>query len=92
MLLLLSAPGGLGNISSASMSLAVRRVLAQFYSGMVEAETPVNHMIPDKEWRNQQIVRRYLAGERAVDLAKEFRISVRWVNRLIRRYLDRGQE
>jgi hypothetical protein len=42
--------------------------------------------------RNQEIVRRYLAGERAVDLAKEFGITVRRVNRLIRRYLDRGHE
>ncbi len=83
---------GFGNISSASMSLAVQRVLAQLYSGMIEAETPVRDMIPEKEWRNQEIVRRYLAGERAVDLAKEFGISVRRVNRLIRRYLDRGQE
>jgi Mor family transcriptional regulator len=67
-------------------------VLAQLYSGMSEADTPVSDMIPEKEWRNQEIVRRYLAGERAVDLAKEFGISVRRVNRLIRRYLDRGQE
>ncbi len=74
------------------MSLAVQRVLGQLYSGMIEAEIPVSDMIPEKEWRNQEIVRRYLAGERAVDLAKEFGISVRRVNRLIRRYLDRGQE
>ena len=58
---------------------------------MSEAETPVSDMIPEKEWRNKEIVRRYLAGERAVDLAKEFGISVRRVNRLIRRYVDRGQ-
>ena len=74
------------------MSLAVQRMLAQLYSGMGESETPVSDMIPEKEWRNQEIVRRYLAGERAVDLAKEFGISVRRVNRLIRRYLDRGQQ
>ncbi len=73
------------------MSLAVQRVLAQLYSGMIEAETPVSDMVPEKEQRNQEIVRRNLAGERAVDLAKEFGISVRRVNRLIRRYLDRGQ-
>ena len=64
-----------GNISSASMSLAVQRVLAQLYSGMIEAETPVSDMIPEKEWRNQEIVWRYMNGERAVDLAREFGIS-----------------
>ena len=76
------------------MSLAVQRVLAQLYRGIEEAIAPVTDMIPEKEWRNQEILRRYLAGERAVDLAREFGISVRRVNRLIRRYLDRdrGQE
>ena len=55
---------------------------------------PVSDIPPLKADRNQEIVRRYLAGERAVDLAKEFGISIRRVNRLIRRYLDRnrGQE
>ncbi len=70
------------------MSPAVQRVLAQLYSSMIEAETPVSDMIPEKAWRNQEIVRRYMAGERAVDLANEFGISVRRVNRLIRRYLE----
>lgn len=74
------------------MSQAVQRVLEQLYSGMSEAAAPVRDMIPEKEWRNQEIVRRYLAGERAVNLAKEFGISVRRVNRLIRRYIDRGHE
>jgi hypothetical protein len=85
-------PEGFESISSASTSLAVQRVLAQFYRGMIEAETPVSDMIPEKDERNQEIVRRYLAGERAFDLAREFGISVRRVNRLIRRYLDRGHE
>ena len=48
-------------------------------------------MIPEKDVRNQAIYRRYLAGERAVDLASEFEISVRRVNKFIRRYLNRGQ-
>jgi Mor family transcriptional regulator len=49
-------------------------------------------MIPAKTLRNLEIVRRYLAGERTADLAKEFEISIRRVNRLIRRHLDRGQD
>ncbi len=73
------------------MALAVQRVLAQLYRGIEEAIAPITDMIPEKEWRNQEIIRRYLAGERAVDLAREFGISVRRVNRLIRRYFNRGQ-
>ena len=74
------------------MSLAVQRVLTQFYRGMSASETPASDMIPEKEQRNQEIVRRYLAGERAVDLAKEFGISVRRVNRLVRRHHNRYQQ
>jgi Mor family transcriptional regulator len=83
-------PEGFGNISSASMSHAVRKVLAQLYRGMTELDVQVNDMIPEKDQRNQEIFARYMAGERAVDLAREFGISVRRVNRLIRRYLYRG--
>ncbi len=72
------------------MSRAVRRMLAELYRGIAEATAPVIDMIPEKEWRSQEIVKRYLAGERAVDLAREFGISVRRANRLIRRYLERG--
>ncbi len=74
------------------MSLAVQRVLAQLYRGREEAIAPVTDMIPEKEWRNCEIVRRYLAGERAIDLAREFGISARRVTRLIRRNLNRGQQ
>ncbi len=74
------------------MSLAVQRVLAQLYRGVAESITPVSDMIPEKEWRNQEIFRRSMAGERTADLAREFGISVRRVNRLIRRYLNRGQQ
>jgi DNA-directed RNA polymerase specialized sigma24 family protein len=49
-------------------------------------------MIPTKTECNQEIVQRYLAGERAADIAQNFGISVRRVNRLIRRYLNRGQQ
>jgi len=41
--------------------------------------------------RNKEIVRHYLADEHGGDLAKEFGISVRRVNKLIRRYLDRNR-
>ncbi|MHB8627040.1 MAG: helix-turn-helix domain-containing protein [Aggregatilineales bacterium] len=84
-------PAGLETISSASMSKAVHLLLAQLYRGMIEVDAPVSDMIPEKDVRNQAIYYRYLAGERVVDLAREFGISVRRVNRLIRRYLNRGQ-
>ena len=74
------------------MSQAVRRVLAQLYRGMIESDTPVSDRIPEKDQRNQEIYERYMAGERAVDLAQEFGISVRSVNKLICRLLNRGQE
>ena len=51
---------------------------------------PVCDIAPLKEDRNREIYTRYMAGERAIDLAKEFGISVRRVNRLIRRYPDLG--
>ena len=46
-------------------------------------------MIPPKTTRNEDFVQRYLAGERTVDLADEFGISVRRVNRIIRRFQDK---
>jgi hypothetical protein len=80
-------PASLEAMSSASMSQAVRRLLAQLYRGLIEKESPVSDMTPEKDERNRAIYHRYLAGERAVDLAREFGISVRRVDRLIRRYL-----
>jgi Mor family transcriptional regulator len=74
------------------MGLAVATVLWIMYGDQPKPEKPASSMIPTKTQRNQEIVRRYLADERAVNLAKEFGISVRRVNRLIRRHLDRGQK
>ena len=74
------------------MGFAVATVLWIMYAEKPKPDKPASSMILPKIQRNQEIVRRYLAGERAVDLEKEFGISVRRVNRLIRRYFDRGQE
>ncbi len=84
-------PEGFGNISSATPSHAVAIILRLLYKDQPIPSNPVSDIPPLKADRNQEIVRRYLVGERAVDLAKEFGISVRRVNRLIRRYLDRGE-
>jgi hypothetical protein len=66
-------------------------VPAQLYRGMIEADAPVSDMIPEKDVRNQANYQWNLAGERAVALAREFGISVRRGNRLMRRILNRGQ-
>jgi hypothetical protein len=84
-------PGGFGNISSATPSRAVAVILQLLYEDRPLPTKPISDSPPLKADRNHEIVRRYLAGERAVDLAKEFGVSVRRVNRLIRRYLDRGK-
>jgi hypothetical protein len=70
------------------MGLAVATVLWIMYKYSPKPNKPASSMIPTKTQRNQEIVRRYLAGESAADLAKEFGISVRRVNRLICRYLS----
>ncbi len=74
------------------MGVAVDIVLWVMYADKPKLVRPASSMIPAKTERNREIIRRYLAGERAEDIAQEFGISVRRVNRLIRRYLDRGQE
>jgi hypothetical protein len=76
------------------MARAVAVVLWLLYEDNPILDKPASSMIPSKPERNQAIVQRYLAGECAGDLVKEFGISVRRVIKLIRCYLDRnrGQE
>ena len=47
---------------------------------------PASAAIPEKTDRNFEIYKRYMAGERAQNLADEFSISVRRVNWLINRF------
>jgi hypothetical protein len=75
-------PGGFGNISSATPSQAVAIILRLLYKDQSLPAKPVSDILPPKAGRNHEIVQRYLAGERVVDLAKEFEVSVRRVNRL----------
>ncbi|MBE2193798.1 MAG: helix-turn-helix domain-containing protein [Anaerolinea sp.] len=60
-----------------------------FYENRPLPTKPASSLIPEKTTRNQQIIERYLAGERAADLAQEFGISVVRVNRLVRHYQNR---
>jgi Mor family transcriptional regulator len=73
------------------MGLAVATVLWVMYRDSPKPDKPASSMIAPKSQGNQEIVRRYLEGERAIDLAEEYEISVRRVNRLIRRFLDREE-
>ena len=65
-------------------------MLERLYRGLTDSPIPVTDLIPELEQRNRAIYERYLAGERAADLAQAFGISVRRVNRLVRRYQSRG--
>ena len=68
----------------------MRIVLRRLYLGMIEPTEPVTDEIPEKDQRNFEIYTRYMNGERAVDLATEFHVSVRRVNKLVRRYINRN--
>ncbi|CAG1007172.1 hypothetical protein ANRL4_03712 [Anaerolineae bacterium] len=85
-------PEGYQPISRDSLFRIVERVLVAFYQDRPLPTKPARSLIPEKQSRNLEIVQRFLAGERAVDLAQEFGISVRRVNRLVRRYEGREQK
>ncbi len=82
-------PEGYETISRDSLFRIVERVLVAFYQNRPLPTKPASSLIPEKRNRNLEIVQRFLAGERAVDLAQEFGISVVRVNRLVRRYQSR---
>ena len=50
---------------------AVHRVLRQLYLGQTISTQPVTDLVPTEEQRNLEIYNRYVAGERAVDLAED---------------------
>ena len=65
---------------------AVHRVLHQLYLGQILSTQPVTDLIPTEEDRNLEIYKRYVAGERATDLAEDYDISLQRIYVLIRRY------
>ena len=85
-------PEGLEIISRDKFVFSVTLVLKVFYFEVTAPTVPVSSMIPVKVDRNRELIERFLAGERAVDLAGAFGISVRRVNRIVRRYLDRNDK
>lgn len=76
-------PEGFGGRPPTLRSSAAAIVLRLLYKDQPLPKSPVSDT-PLKVDRNQEIYNRYMAGERAVDLAKEFGISVRRINKLIR--------
>ena len=65
---------------------AVPRILHQLYFGQRFSAQPITDLIPTEEDRNFAIYKRYVAGERAVDLAEDYDISFQRVYVLIRRH------
>ena len=65
---------------------AVQRILHQLYLGQWYSTQPITDLIPAEEDRNFEIYKRYVAGERAVNLAEDYDISLQRVYVLIRRH------
>jgi len=78
------APEGFEASSSAFIEKAVRRLLRLLYAGMQVPSEPVTDYEPTKEDRNAAIYQRYLAGERAVDLSREYGMSLQRIYKIIR--------
>ncbi len=54
------------------------------YAEMELPSEAISDYTPAKEERNAEIYQRYLAGERAVDLAREYRMSLQRIYKIIR--------
>ena len=80
------ASAGFGVTSSAMVEAAVHRVLRQLYFGQTVSTQPVTDLVPTEEDRNLEIYNRYVAGERAIDLAEDYRVSLQRIYVLLRRY------
>ena len=74
---------GFQTISRDYMGFTVAVILLALNGSVLTTSIRVTSSIPAKTERNQEIIQCYLAGERALDLAQEFGISVRRVNKLI---------
>jgi Mor family transcriptional regulator len=68
----------------------VALILQLLYADQRLSDKPVTDIPPAKLERNRAIYERYLRGEKAADLAREFGVSVRRINKLIRRFESRG--
>ncbi len=82
--MLVVAPEGFEDSSSASVEKAVQTILRLLYAGMELPSGAVRDYTPTKEERNREIYHRYVDGARAVDLAAEHGISLQRVYVIIR--------
>lgn len=83
-------PEGFEDSSSASVEKAAQRILQLLYAGMELPSEAISDYTPTKEERNAEIYQRYLAGERAVDLAGEYRMSLQRIYKIIRNQKKQG--
>ena len=79
------ASAGFEVLSSATVESAVHRVLYQIYFGQALPTQPVTDLIPLEEVRNAEIYQRFISGERAIDLAVDYSVSLQRIYVLIRR-------
>ena len=79
-------PAGFEVLPSATVESAVHRVLRQLYLEQELPTYPVTDLIPLEEVRNAEIYQRYINGERAIDLAEDYSVSLQRIYVLIRRY------
>ena len=72
-----------------SLNGAIGLILRMLYPYPLAFAMPVSDKRPTKTDRNQEIYDRYSPRERAANLAQEFGVSVRRINRLINRLKGR---
>jgi len=77
---------GYRSVSRDSSTLAIEYILWVYWTEKPAPREPASSMIPPKTERNLEILHRYRSGERAIDLAMHYGISVRRVNRLIHKF------
>jgi hypothetical protein len=70
--------------SSFTLVHAIRRILQVSYSGIPLPAAPIKLFTPTKHNRNREIYNRYLAGERAIELAADCGISLQRFHEIIR--------
>lgn len=72
-----------GATSGASPKMAAQRLLRLLYPNP-KPESPKKKDEANRDVRNEEIRRRYEAGERVVDLAQEYGMTIQGIYRIIR--------
>jgi hypothetical protein len=77
-------PEGFEAISGASPQTAAQRLLQLLYPNEI-SEKPQKKDENSRDTRNEDIRQRYRAGERVVDLAQEYGMTIQGIYRILRR-------